>query len=198
MGRPGEFTNEVVIVVDERQIAFLLQMSLAVQCELVRRQCGVIEDIFTEDVVGVILENVLEGHPGGLVVLHLVVKFCVLECLPVKALVEFREHPVANLCIGSRRMVCKIFADLRDCGVGRSLVELIAQGRLVEAVDAQELGRLGERRAGISVKEVLEVGLGRVVVPLCIVAQSPVVLYRIVPLGAAGNDREALEQGCSL
>ena len=85
-----------------------------------------------------------------------------------------------------------------DCRICRGLVELPPVGRAVEAVDPQEGGLLVERAVWESHQELREIGLGSVVVPETVVAQTPVKMDSVITVRVRGKHREVLEQLRSL
>ena len=93
-----------------------------------------------------------------------------------------------------RRIFCHVLGNGLEAGIGRGLVELVPVGRTVEAVETQETGILGEGAPREVLEELLEIGFGRIIILVTVVAESPVVLDRIVPLGSVGQHGHGLEQ----
>ena len=104
----------------------------------------------------------------------------------------------AYISIRRVRIVQQICADSLHGRICRSLVQLIAQSRLVKAVHAQEPGILYERTCRVVLNKMGKVGLGSVEVPLVVVAQGCVVLHGVVLGGSADSHGDGLEELGSL
>ena len=180
------FTHKVEIVVHELEIAFALFGLHAQLRILVGRHRYVVEYVLAVDVFGVVLQDILQSHTRGKIVLHTIVELRPLVRLAVKAIVQVLDHRFAVRKMLIVRLFAKVLRHCVQCGVGRGLIQFVAQSRTVEAVDAQETRVGSERTAWIDFEEALEIGLGSVVVLLTVVAQAPVVAHGVVLFRALG------------
>ena len=84
-------------------------------------------------------------------------------------------------------VVFLVLVDGRYGNPGRALVEFIAIGGLVETVQAEEAGVFGKRASRICGNELGEVGLRSDEVLVFVVAQTPIILDRVIFAGAFGK-----------
>ena len=185
--RIWNFSDEVEIVIDEREISLLLLCRHTEARILIRRHSYIIKDILTVDVLSIILEHILECHSRRKVLLHLVIELCRLVRLPIETLIKISEHVTAHRHISRIRIFQHILRNGGKSLVGRSLVELISQGRAIETVQTEESCILSKRTARIALHKLLEVCLSSVVILEVVVAQTPVISYCIISLCAVSK-----------
>ena len=129
----------------------------------------------------------------GQVVFHVVVEPGSLVGLEFQAVLQVVQHLAAA---GDVLRPLVLEDELRDGGhglVGGLLVQFVAVGAAVEAVEPQELGLFGEGTRGIDVDELFKVSFRRHVIAVLVVAQAPVELHRIVLRQAAGQHGQRFE-----
>ena len=126
----------------------------------------------------------------------MIVEPCSLERLGVEPCLKVLHHPSADIDMRGIRIFYHIFRNRLHCPVGRPLVKFVPVGRPVEAVQPEETGLRSERAPRIVLYETSEVRLRRIIVPEPVVAQTPVILYSIIPFRPAGQDRQRFEKSC--
>ena len=148
----------------------------------VGRLGNVVQDVFTIDVVRIVLERIPERDSGGFVVFHIEIETGGFVGFPVKSLVQVVKHCRALGSVGLSAVVLLIFCNRSYRHLGRCLVQFISVCGPVEAVDSEESGVFCKRTARKIGDEPCEVCLRGHVILEAVIAQAPVILDGVISL----------------
>ena len=140
------------------EITLLLFVLHAHGSVLIGRHGDVVQDILPVDVVGIVLQDILESYGRCLVILHLVVKAGIFIGFAVQSSVQLGRHVLAEGAVRAVGILDEVSGD-RGKGVARRLlVKFIAERLPEEAVDAEESSIRSKRAEGVRGDEVGKIG----------------------------------------